>query len=354
MKNVDRYADAHVHIEHYSAENYEKTKGMLDILAVRNVTDISVLPYMPGCDIVCNLNTLWWKTHYTDISIRAFGAFHEDDYYKDVPYEKQYERLMSLGCDGMKFIQMKPNYRKPLKKGINHPSYDKAFSMMEDDGTPVTIHSGDPQLNWDITKVHPYAIKHGWFYGDGTFPSIEQLYNEDFEMLDKHPRLNVTFAHFFFLSEDMDEVRRIFEKYPNVKFDLAPGGEMFEGFSKDIDKWHDFFEEYSERIIFGTDCSDIKAPASNISLIDSVREVLWHDRSVYDMPIYGHYTVKGLDLSDGAFEKICYANYIRFAGDKAKNVNDALFLETAERMYDDLKGLPEYESSTAWLKTLIS
>ena len=260
---------------------------------------------------------------------------------------------MELGCDGIKFIQMKPNYRKPLGKGVNHPSYDAAFALMEADGTPVTIHSGDPQDNWDINKTSEYAIKHGWFYGDGTFPSYEDLYRENFEMLDKHPKLNVTFAHFFFLSNEMERVRGLFERYPNLKLDLAPGGEMFLGFSKDIDAWHDFFEEYSDRIIFGTDCNDIKKPESNIALTDSVREVLRHDRSVYNMPIYGGYTVKGLDLSDETYERICYSNYISFVGDRMKGIDDAFFRAATEQMYGDLKDLPEYERSAAWLKTLI-
>jgi len=353
MIKLDKYADAHVHIELFNNENYEKTKRLLDLLKERSVTDISALTYMPDCTVAGNLNTLWWKKHYTDVKIRAFSAFHEEDVYKNVPYETQYEKLMELGCDGIKFIQMKPNYRKPIGHGINHPSYDAAFSMMEADGTPVTIHSGDPQEHWDITKVNDYAIKHGWYYGDGTFPSCEDIYREDFEMLDKHPRLNVTFAHFFFLSGDMDRVRRIFEKYPNLKLDLTPGGEMFLGFSRDIDAWHDFFEEYSDRILFGTDCNDIKRPEANLSLIDSVREVLYHDRSVYDMPIYGHYTVNGLDLSGATFEKICYSNYIKFAGENVKPVNDKLFLEYAQRIYSDVKDIPGYEKPTAWLKTLI-
>ena len=138
-----------------------------------------------------------------------------------VTEEQMRERLMELGCDGVKFIQMKPDRRKPIGKGIDHPSYDAAFSMMEADGTPVTIHSGDPQSHWDINQISEYGLKHGWYYGDGTFPTCEEIYSEDFAMLDKHPKLNVTFAHFFFLSEQPDRVRRIFEKYPNVKFDLT-------------------------------------------------------------------------------------------------------------------------------------
>ena len=160
---------------------------MLDIIRDKGTEHISALTYMPGCDIVGNLNTLWWKKNYTDIKIHAFGCFHELDRYKDVPYEKQYERLMALGCDGIKFIQMKPDRRKPIGKGINHPSYDAAFSMMEEDGTPVTIHSGDPQSHWDINQISDYGLKHGWYYGDGGYASNEEVYRQIDRIMEKHP-----------------------------------------------------------------------------------------------------------------------------------------------------------------------
>ena len=116
MITLSKYADTHVHIELFGEEKYEKTKGMLDLLRDKGTEHIAALTYMPGCDIVGNLNTLWWKKNYTDLKVHAFGCFHELDFYRDVPYEKQYERLMELGCDGMKFIQMKPDRRKPIGK----------------------------------------------------------------------------------------------------------------------------------------------------------------------------------------------------------------------------------------------
>lgn len=353
MTNLKKYADAHVHIDLFGEENRQKTLDLLEVLRERSVTDASVLSYMPGLDIVSNLNVLWWKKNYKGIKIRAFGCFHEDDVYKDIPYEDQYKKLMELGCDGVKFIQMKPDRRKMLGKGINHPSYDRAFSVMEADGVPITIHSGDPQHNWDITKVSDYALKHGWFYGDGTFPSCEDLYRENFEMLDRHPDLNVTFAHFFFLSGEMERVRKILKKYPRLKLDITPGGEMFVGFAKDINAWHDFFEEFSDRILFGTDCADIKVKESNAALTESVRDVLLHDRSDYDMPIYNHFNVKGLDLSHAAYERICYSNYIRFVGEDVKPIDGTLISAEAKRMHSDLCGIDGYERSLAFLETLI-
>ncbi len=103
-------------------------------------------------------------------------------------------------------------------------------------------------------------------------------------MLDKHPRLNATLAHFFFLSEYRDRVEEILEKYPNVKFDLTPGWEMYIAFSKDTEGWHDFFEKYSERILFGTDSGNHKD--NNAELNRLVYSAITRDSSEFPMPLF--------------------------------------------------------------------
>jgi len=343
-------ADAHVHLEDAAEGNFQRPGKMLDIIGSKGVTDLSLLAYMPFSDVISNLRVLFWKKAYRKISIRAFGSFHESDLYKDVPYEKQYEKLMDLGCDGIKFIQMKPDRRKVLGKGLNDPSYDKAFDAMERDGTPVTIHSGDPESFWDRDSVEPWMIERGWYYGDGTYPSCEELYAEDFEMLDKHPRLNVTFAHFFFLSNKMEEAKRVMERYPNVRFDLTPGWEMYLGFSKKIDAWQRFFEEYSDRILFGTDSNDEKKYIE--SLYDLVYTALTHDKSEYEMPIWKH-TVRGLDLKEDTVRKICIDNYIRFVGKTPKPVNEKLLIETGEKMLSDIKGDEKSAVCGKWIEEML-
>ncbi|MBR4865327.1 MAG: amidohydrolase family protein [Clostridia bacterium] len=345
-----RIADGHVHLENVEIGAFDKPQKLLDTMAHKGVTDASLLAFMPFCDVVSNLRVLYWKDRYKRMALRAFGCFHETDLYRDIPYEKQYETLMDLGCDGIKFIQMKPDRRRVLGKGLNHPSYDRALSAMEERGTPVVIHSGDPETFWDPGQVTDYMLKRGWFYGDGKHLSCDAIYAEDFEMLEKHPKLRVTFAHFFFLSNKPDEARRVMDRYENVNFDLTPGWEMYLGFSRDIDRWQTFFEEYADRIQFGTDSNDDKD--SNADLNDLVRMALTHDKSEFEMPIWGH-RIKGLDLSAETVEKICYKNYLRFVGERPRQVNRPLFYQTAQRMLSDIRGLCDMAPSIQWIEDMI-
>ena len=333
------FADSHLHIHHIEPEAMD---SYLDDLSTTGLTDASLLSLVcyKGYDIAQNVAFLWAKERYKKIRLRAYGCLHEIDRYADIPYEKQTEALLDMGCDGMKFLHMKPDVRKQLGKGVNHPDYDKAFSLMEERGTPVNIHSGDPANFWEGNGC----------YADGSFVSSQGIYDEVFAMLKKHPRLNLTLAHFFFLSEHIDEARRVLETYPNVKFDLTPGWEMYINFSRNIDAWHDFFETYSDRLLFGTDGHNGKGNSKELNRL--VYSAITHDKSEFDMPAFSGKVIRGLALSEKAVENICYANYFREVGETPAPVDRSLLAKAAKRLYHDIFYGSEKEQEKAWLKQL--
>jgi predicted TIM-barrel fold metal-dependent hydrolase len=162
------------------------------------------------------------------------------------------------------------------------------------------------------------------------------------DMLDCFPELNITFAHFFFLSDDPDEAVRVMEKYPNVHFDLTPGGEMFVNFSKNPQYWHDFFTHYSDRILFGTDSNSIKACNKELNEMVYKALVYSHDEFVIEK-VYGRdWHLKGLALDEEVVSKICHKNYYDFVGD-INPVNEKMFCECCHRVLDDIRNLPKDE-----------
>ena len=181
------FADLHIHLEQYDRETIV---SMLDTIADCGVTH-AALQALCKYSILENLAVLYTKLRYDRMQIYAFGSLHQFDRFGDIPYEKQAENLLALGMDGMKFLDMKPDFRKQLGKGLNHPSYDRMFSLLEERQLPVLIHSGDPETFWDPDKVTEYQKQAGWFYGDDSFLSCEEIYAEVYAMLDKHPRLQV-------------------------------------------------------------------------------------------------------------------------------------------------------------------
>ncbi|NIN10780.1 MAG: amidohydrolase family protein, partial [Gemmatimonadales bacterium] len=171
----------------------------------------------------------------------AFGGLH----YKKVggeheDFAEQARRLLQAGCDGMKMIEGKPTTRKALGHPLDDPMYDDYYAFMEQVGAPILFHVGDPRTFWDPELCPPMAKEHGWFYGDGSFPTLDQLYREQQSVLESFPDLRVIFAHFNFRSDDIAAARGLLDRRPQVSFDITPGGEMYVNFTEDPDLWRGF------------------------------------------------------------------------------------------------------------------
>ena len=338
MLGLKKFADAHMHFEE---NNYEKTHSLLDYVADElGVTDATLLSLdnYPPCDRAQVFTALYFKANYKKINLRAFGSLYELDIYKDIPFDVQVQRLIDMGCDGLKLMNMKPEVHKAIGRGINDPVYEPMFALLEKTGFPVVLHAADPEEFWsDSSKMTESQKLAGWWYGDGSFPTYEQIYKEVYEVLDRHPNLNITIAHFFFLSNNMPEVVRILEKYKNLRLDLTPGHEMYLGFSKDIAAWREFFIKYSDRILFGTDATTTRSNDITYKKYALVAQGLAHDESEFPIPRIPDLLVRGLNLDPETIEKIAYKNYIDFVGDTPRKVNMEYARSEAKKMLKDAR-----------------
>lgn len=340
------FADCHIHIR---GGNFDIIEKMLDDVAGKGVTDagLMALPYRGASE---NFSALYFKENYRKMNVTAFGGIHSTERYAFVPYEKQAEKLLDLGCDGIKLIDMDADVIRVNGKCIDHEDFDKMFSLLEERNAPVLIHAGSPQECWEkpVTDDRPYEVRvkedhlslyRGGWYGKPVL-SFEEIYKACLRMLDKHPKLKVVFAHFLFLSRDIDEARRIMETYPNVSFDLTPGTDSYVHFSRQADAYHDFFEKYSNRILFGTDTNTYKD--FNKEIHDYVYRTLKEDK-VFTAPCYGNIEIHGLGLSDRAIEDICYNNYINLIGNENRKVDVEKLYDYAEYMLREIKANPRDE-----------
>ncbi len=158
----------------------------------------------------------------------------------------------ALGCDGLKMIEGKPTSRQHMNVPVTDPYFADFWAAVEDLGFPIVWHVNDPEEFWDPDRIPGWAKDRNWGYGPGDVQK-EELYSEVDEILDRHPRLRIIFAHFYFLSADLPRAARLFEQHPSVHFDLAPGVEMLYNISRDPAAGHAFFTRFADRIVFGTD-----------------------------------------------------------------------------------------------------
>lgn len=165
----------------------------------------------------------------------------------------QVRSWLDAGFDGVKFIETKPNCQHATGVRLDDMRFDEMFGYLEENSIPILWHNGDPATFWQPDKCPDWAVKRGWGYWDKGYLSLEELYSIVENVLERHPKLRATFAHFYFTSDDPAHAERMMTRYPNVHFDLTPGTEMYRGFTERAEFFRDFFLRYASRIQFGTD-----------------------------------------------------------------------------------------------------
>ncbi len=358
MKYRGKIVDSHHHMVGGFGEGlafYETYQKMLEMgkLSAMNVV---MIPQWGEEYISQNQQAILLKTLYPG----KFFSYAGFDYYmprgkthKDI--EKQARQYLDMGFDGIKMVELKPMVYKQLGGPVlSSKAYEGMWSFMEECGAPVLLHMGDPETYWDINRVTKMALERGWFCGDGTFPPLEDFYADVEKVLDRHPKLNVSLAHFYFLSDQPKRAERLLEEHPCVRLDLTPGREMYENFSKRPDEWRDFFIKYQDRILYGTDngwggSQDAQAKYDLLELNASVQHRFLQTADCFEG--YG-FQVRGLDLPEKVLEKIYYKNFERMAGSTPKDMDPKKGLVYVEEMIDVYRDcdVPYYEKEMAMME----
>ena len=270
------------------------------------------------------------------------------------PLDEQLDRLMAAGCDGMKLLEGKPTpIRDKLPEPLDGPYYAAFFAACERKDVPLLWHVADPEEFWDPATTPEWARRHNWGYGPQHVRK-ETLYAEVENVLARHPRLRVVFAHLFFLSADLPRLAAFLARHPNVNVDLAPGVEMLFNMSRDPAASRAFFIRHAERIVFGTDIADGNTAAQAAARAGIVRDFLDLDRP-FAVPAEadellepgGPPRIRGLGLPDEVLARIYAGNFQRLAGQRPRPVDLKQAVEVAReqaRIAAQVSGKPADET----------
>jgi len=307
-----------------------------------------------------NPTALVAKRHFPE-RFYAFAALDHSAYYSEgkvaaPSLAAQVDRLMALGVDGIKMLEAKPTSRKDLDIPVDSPYYAKYFQRVEDVGLPLLWHVADPEEFWDPEKTPGWARERGWGYNE-TFVSKEQLYSEVENVLLRYPKLQVIFAHFYFLSADLERAARLFDRFPGVHFDLAPGIETLYNMSRDVVATRRFFTQYAGRILFGTDINADQSPEEAALRAGIVTRWLETDEE-YRVPEGADFLLgpaedgimRGLSLPDGVLEQVYRGNFERIAGHHPKPLDRPLAAEECDRIAEEITfftGMPADDTRAA-------
>lgn len=342
-KNMRKIVDGHSHLHggYTGLETfYRDTEELMERTGCSQFVVASVPQWNPEY-ISQNPLTMLFKMRNPK-KVFAYAGF---DYYtpegicpKD--FTGQVKRYMEMGYDGIKMIEMKPMIHRDLGKSwISKPCYEEMFSYLEEKQIPLLMHVNDPETFWSADTCPDFALQKGWLYDDGTYAEKEEIYQDTHKVLAAHPRLQVVLPHFYFLSNDIGRSKEVMERFPNVRFDLTPGVEMYENFTKIPDQWHDFFIKYADRILFGTDNGGLSGDGMTPMKekieyaeqnVNNIRHFL---ETTDDFEGYG-FPIKGIGLPDEVLEKIYHTNFEKMTGMEPADVQVDQVLEYTKELVE--------------------
>lgn len=263
-------------------------------------------------DPLQNLSALYAKALEPARCFAFCGLNHPHAGESEPDYLSQLRLWMDAGADGLKLIETKPSCAKSTGVRLDDMRFDAMFAWCEARQIPILWHNGDPADFWDPARNTQELVQQGWAYGDGTFLPLTELYAMTERVLERHPLLKVTFAHFYFVSDDPEHALRMMERYPNIRFDLTPGTEMYGGFTLRRDFFRPFFLRYADRLQYGTD-TDVNGPDSG-AVSSEIRDKIVRFLTSGDTFDFHGFSVRGYALPEETAEQILAGTFRSFAG----------------------------------------
>ena len=234
---------------------------------------------------------------------------------------KQIDDAVRRGARGLKVLKdLGLGVRDKSGKlvAIDDPRLDPIWEECGQLGIPVAIHSTDPEAFFTPTDKHNERYEElmrnpSWSFYGPQFPSKEKLLEERNHVFAKHPHTTFIALHVANWPENLDTVSAWLQKFPNMVVEL---GAREAELGRQPRRARQFFMEFQDRILFGTDSEpDEKMYANYFRWLETGDEYF----DYWDYPGQGRWKIYGMELPDAVLEKVYHAN--------------------AERIFAEFKGL---------------
>lgn len=241
-------------------------------------------------------------------------------------FPRQVRELQARGFAGIKMMEGSPYWKSWLPHPLDHEYFRPFWDAAEETRVPITLHLANPISSWRSDAPADRAM-----YRDAE--PQEEYFRQAEAVLAAHPRLRITFAHFMFLAPQLDRLSRLFGRYPEMRVDLAMGHEYMYYLSDDVPKARQFFIQWADRILYGTDVNDRNSTRLARAKADQVRLFLETDQTFTSQtsiamnqpPLVesnGRSELHGLNLPQNVLEKILRDNALSLLGTAPRRLGD--------------------------------
>ncbi len=327
-KNLKRAAkfsvvDVHTHFRFKLRQSEQALDDFVRVMDRNHIAVCCSLDGRLGSELDEHMNFLW-KRHqgrfviYANVDWRGDGitdqpatwACHQPGFAQRTA--EQIEQAVKKGASGLKvFKQFGLGYRNPdgsLIK-IDDERFDPIWAACGKLGIPVIIHTADPAAffdpidetneRWEELSRHP-----DWSFHGPDFPSRKELHEARNRIIERHPTTQFIGAHVANQAEDLSEVSKWLDQYPNLWIETAS---RIAELGRQPYSSRDFLIKYSDRILFGTD-----GPWPELRL-----QINWRffetrdesfDYSEKQPPPQGLWKIHAVNLPDQVLKKLYYEN----------------------------------------------
>lgn len=283
--------------------------------------------YGPGHDEIMH--------HFSGEHSERFLTFVEPWYHRiqESNYSQiladEVERAGKNGARGLKVLKTLGLYLReevdqgPLVK-VDDPRFDPMWDAAGAMKMPVWIHTSDPEAffepidqyneRFEELDAHP-----NWSFYGKDFPSDRELQEARQRMIKKHPGTTFVACHLG-NSENLDYVSQCMDECPNLHVDISARiGEL----GRQPLRSRRFFEEYQDRIMFGTDAVPYGFQTPQQVFGDELYQIYYRfletddeyfDYAPAEIPPQGRWKISGIKLPDTILRKIYNENAKRVFG----------------------------------------
>ena len=234
---------------------------------------------------------------------------------------KQLDDAVRRGARGLKVLKdfgLGVRDKSGKLVAIDDPRLDPVWEECGRLGIPVAIHSTDPEAFFTPVDNHNERYEElmhnpSWSFYGPQFPRKEKLLEERNHVFAKHPHTTFIALHVANWPENLDVVSAWLQKFPNMVVEL---GAREADLGRQPRSARQFFVEFQDRILFGTDSEpNEKMYANYFRWLETSDEYF----DYWDYPGQGRWKIYGMELPDAVLEKVYHAN--------------------AERIFAEFKGL---------------
>jgi predicted TIM-barrel fold metal-dependent hydrolase len=192
------------------------------------------------------------------------------------------------------------------------PRLAPVFAAAGELGLPVLIHTADPVAFWDPVdarneRYEELHVHPEWSFAGPEFPSFERLLEALETVVASHPGTTFIGAHVGCHPENLAEVGRMLDTYPNLTVDVS--ARMAE-LGRQPRAARALILRHPDRVLFGTDefPPDALAYRRWFRFLETADEHFPYSDDPDRPPPQGRWAVSALDLPDDVLERVYRLN----------------------------------------------